>query len=315
MWPVKRLPFLILAITTFLASCKSAENQPAANWPRHRLLAAQITSLNPPNRQRFDASGLLLLPSGEMLTQRNNQDSLLYRVEYRADGKEANLVPLGDCFTTNQLASLKEEKSSGFDCEGIARDGEGRFYLCEERHRWILRCDVRAGRVERLPIDWGSASDFFSSVDPNASFEGIAIGGGNLYVANERTSPRIIVVDLATLRVKKHFTVQPTKASYFGLHYSDLCWFDNKLWVLCRQHRVVLAVDPDSERVLSEFDYGNVEESLGYRTGLPVGMMEGLAVNHDSIWLLTDNNGNPRGREGNDIRPTLVRCARPDRKP
>jgi hypothetical protein len=76
----------------------------------------------------------------------------------------------------------------------------------------------------------------------------------------------------------------------------------------------VLEVDPERRIVLAEFDFGDLEESLGYRTGLPVGIMEGLAVDKDSIWLVTDNNGDPRGRTGNDIRPTLVRCARPDRK-
>ena len=115
------------------------------------------------------------------------------------------------------------------------------------------------------------------------------------------------------MRVKSNFLVEPTKASFFGLHYSDLYWFGDQLWVLCRQHRVVLKVDPQKERVLAEFDYGDLEESLGYRIGLPVGIMEGLAISEDSIWLVTDNNGDPRGRQGNDIRPTLVRCARPDR--
>jgi hypothetical protein len=42
--------------------------------------------------------------------------------------------------------------------------------------------------------------------------------------------------------------------------------------------------------------------------------MEGLVVTKDSIWLVTDNNGDPRGRTGNDTRPTLVRCVRPDKK-
>ena len=115
------------------------------------------------------------------------------------------------------------------------------------------------------------------------------------------------------MRVKSNFLVEPTKASFFGLHYSDLYWFGDDLWVLCRQHRVVLKIDPQKQRVLAEFDFGDLEESLGYRIGLPVGIMEGLAISEDSIWLVTDNNGDPRGRQGNDIRPTLVRCARPDR--
>jgi uncharacterized protein YjiK len=286
----------------------------AFDWPRYRLLPEQITSLNPPlNRERFDASGLLFTPAGELLTVRNNHDSLLYRIDFAPDRKEARLVPLDGCFTSNQLAQLTHD-GHVLDCEGIAQDRDGRFYLCEERRRWILRCDPRSGQTERLPIDWKPVQDYFSLIDSNASFEGIAIGRGKLYVANERSTAVIIEVDMGTWRVKNHFEVFPKKRSFFGTHYSDLCWFEDKLWVLCRQHRVVLEVDPDRRTVLAEFDFGDLEESLGYRTGLPVGIMEGLAVDRDSIWLVTDNNGDPRGRTGNDIRPTLVRCARPDRK-
>jgi uncharacterized protein YjiK len=256
----------------------------------------------------------LRLDSGELLTLRNQIDSILYRIELLLGGKEANLVPYNDCFQKDKLQALVKDQRS-FDTEGIARDDQGRFYLCEERHRSIFRCDPKTGLTERLPIDWSSVKDYFSPIDSNASFEGIAIGKGKLYVANERSSAIIIEVDLASLKVKGHFVVQPTKSSFFGLHYSDLCWFEDQLWVLCRQHRVILKVDPRTHHVLEEFDYRDIEESLGYRTGLPVGIMEGLAVSKDSIWIVTDNNGDPRGRTGHDIRPTLVRCKRPDRKP
>jgi len=291
-----------------------AAQDTATAWPKHRLVAAQVTVLNLPDKRRFDASGLLLLSSGELLTLRNNRDTLLYRIEPLPGGKEASLVPLTDCFTTNQLARLAERGKAPWDCEGIAQDDQGRIYVCEESRRWILRCDPKAGRTERLSIDWADARDYFSTVESNASFEGVAIGGGKLYVANERNSPLIIEVDLASLRVTDHFVVHPAKPSFFGLHYSDLCWFEDTLWVLCRQHRVVLQVDAARHVVLAEFDYGDVEEKLGYRTGLSAGIMEGLAVSKDSLWLLTDNNGAPRGHTGDDIRPTLVRCARPDRK-
>lgn len=278
-------------------------------------MAAQATVLNLPDKRRFDASGLLLRSSGEWLTLRNNRDALLYRIEPLAGGKEANLVPLKDCFTTNQLSELAKDRKGFWDCEGLAQDDQGRIYVCEESRRWILRCDPKAGRTERLEIDWSPVSDYFSPVDPNASFEGVAVGQGRLYVANERSSPLLIEIDLAGLRVTNHFVVHPAKPSFFGLHYSDLCWFDDHLWVLCRQHRVVLQLDPATRAVRAEFDYGDVEAALGYRSGLPAGLMEGLAVNQDSIWLLTDNNGAPRGPTGHDIRPTLVRCSRPDRKP
>ena len=122
------------------------------------------------------------------------------------------------------------------------------------------------------------------------------------------------VLLLATLRVHDHFRVSPKKRSLFGTHYSGLCWFEGELWVLCRQHRVVLKVNPRTHAVLGEFDYRAIEDELGYRTGLPVGIMEGLAVSRDHIWIVTDNNGDGRGSGGGDNRPTLVRCRRPDLK-
>lgn len=311
---MSKAAFLLLSAALVLsAGCKTPQNTSGHGWPRHRLQAEQITSLNLPDGKQFDASGLYLLESGELLTLRNTRDSILYRIEFLPGGKEANLKPIGDCFSNDALRATVDDKT-GFDCEGIARDSEGRFYICEERRRVIFRCDPKSGKTDRLPIVWGKAEDYFSTVDKNASFEGVAVGDGKLYVANERSSAVIIEVDLSSLKAKKTFVVQPAKSSFFGLHYSDLCWFDDQLWVLCRQHRVVLKVDPKSRQVLDEFDYGDIEESLGYRTGLPMGLMEGLAVSKDSIWIVTDNNGDPRGRTGNDTRPTLVRCPRPDRR-
>jgi len=307
-----RFSFLALTALLVVCGCKTPQ-QAHGSWPRHRLIAEQTTALNLPNNQRFDASGLWLLDSGELLTLRNTHDAVLYRIDYLPGGKEANLVPFNDCFQKEQLLALSGEQRA-FDCEGIARDEQGRFYVCEERGRSIFRCDPKTARTERLSIDWAPVRDFFSLIDSNASFEGIAIGKGKLYVANERGSAIIIEVDLASLKVKGHFVVHPTKSSFFGLHYSDLCWFEDHLWVLCRQHRVILKVDPRTHYVLEEFDFGDIEEGLGYRTGLPVGLMEGLTVSKDFIWIVTDNNGDPRGKTGNDMRPTLVRCKRPDRK-
>jgi hypothetical protein len=308
---VRRLPLLFPLWLVLVTGCKTTQ-QAHGTWPRHRLIAEQTTLLNLPNHERFDASGLWLLDSGELLTLRNTHDSILYRIDFLPGGQEANLIPFNDCFRQDQMRSASGDQLA-FDCEGIARDDQSRFYICEERRRAIFRCDPGTGRTERLLIDWRPVEDYFSSIDPNASFEGIAVGQGKLYVANERSSAIIIEVDLASLKVKGHFVVQPTKSSFFGLHYSDLCWFEDQLWVLCRQHRVILKIDPRTHYVLEEFDYRDLEDGLGYRTGLPVGIMEGLVVSKDFIWMVTDNNGDPRGRTGNDIRPTLVRCLRPDR--
>jgi hypothetical protein len=218
-----------------------------------------------------------------------------------------------DCFNSAQLSALGLKSDGELDCEGIARDEEGRLYLCEESQRWILRCTPGGDKVERLPIDWSPVRGFFTRIDPNASFEGLTIGEGKLFVANERSSPLIIVADLKHLKVKEHFVVYPSSPSLLGTHYSDLAWFDRRLWVLLRHDRVVLEVDPRRKRVIAEYDYRVAEDRLGYRKYLPTGLMEGLWVDEEFIWLLTDNNGLGHADAPKDTRPTLVKCKRPPR--
>jgi hypothetical protein len=284
-----------------------------ASWPSYELKADQTWQLNAPRGQRFDASALLLLTNGDLLTL-SDRGPTLYRIQFLTNNDSADLVAIPNVFTPAQLKKYAREKYSYYDTEGMAQDDAGRFYVCEEANRWILRCDPARQQVERLEIDWSPVKQFFSA-DRNASFEGIAIGNGMLFVANERSTAMIIVVDLATLQIKEHFQVFPRKPSFLGTHYSDLSWHAGKLYVLCRQHRVILEVDPVTHKILSEFDYGDAETQLGYETRLPVGIMEGLAVADDCFWAVTDNNGLPRSKTPKDIRPTLLKFRRPDHAP
>ena len=305
---IRRLWFLARWLSGVFAQVVSAE--PAdADWPVFTLQTSQSWRLDF-SGTHFDASALLRLPSGEWLTV-SDRGPAVYRIEFKSGADTASLTPLTNCFTSAQLAPFVKDKSLYYDTEGLAVDAQGRLYICEEANRWILRCDPKAGVTERLTIDWTPVRQFFDTNDRNASFEGIAIGDGKLYVANERTRAVIIVVDVATLKVVDHFVVWPQVTSLMGfLHYSDLAWFGGKLWVLCRHHRTVLEVDPATKRVLAEFNYQQLEDALDYEKELPTGIMEGLAVTADAIWLVTDNNGLPR-RGTKDIRPTLVRCAWP----
>ena len=269
--------------------------------------------MTPPDGGRFDASGLLELPDGDILTL-SDRGATIYKIVFRPGTNAANLVVVPDCYTAAQLTPLAAQKSERYDCEGIGRDEAGCLYVCEEADRWVLRWDPRTKKVERLTIDWSPVKRFFST-DRNASFEGVAAGGGRLYVANERSVGRIIVVDLASLRVVDNFTVNPSRSSARDVHYTDLCWFEGSLYALLRESGVVLRIDPSTHKVLTEYDYNELEHSpeYDYRRLYPTGSMEGLAVDHDSIWLATDNNGQGRVRYPRDIRPTLFKCPRPDR--
>jgi hypothetical protein len=288
-----------------------------SSWPRHILKAERIWQLNLPKGERFDASGLAFTKAGELLTVDDRGPSV-YQIRFGSSSNSADLVELPTCFTPAQLRPFARDKLDRYDTEGIAVDADGRIYVCEEANRWILRCDPIRGTAERLPIDWSPVRKYFDIGDANASFEGVAVGNGRLFVANERQMGRIITVDLGTLRVIDDFVVRPGASNARDTHYSDLSWFDGVLYALLRESRCLLAVDPSDHRILAEYDFREMERepNVLYRSMYPTSQMEGLAVDREFIWLVTDNNGAGRARYPRDIRPTLFKCRRePLRRP
>lgn len=285
-------------------------SRPAETRPRHILAADNYWRLNSSPTGRFDASGLLLR-DGAIYTI-NDRGPQLYAISL-ASNHLATLLPT-EFFT---LAKVSQGAGPGgrFDCEGIASDEKSQLYICEESRRLVFRTTAAGAKVERLEIDWTPAQAFFRG-SINASFEGIAIGGGKMYLANERDQPRIIVVDLASLKVERSFAVDSVGFALGGPHYSDLAFHNGRLFVLDRNHRCILEVDPAVEKVLAEYSFGEMEiaEEFAYRTDYPTGTMEGLAVDDRYFWLVTDNNGRNRFQAAADFRPTLFRCARPPEK-
>lgn len=283
--------------------------------PTYELKVAQAWRLQTADASRFDASGLLRLPDNSLLTV-NDRAALAYRIVFRPDANVADLVAAPELFSTRGLATPKTRDAKAYDAEGLARDERGRIYLCEESRRQILRFDPAAGSCEVLDIDWKPVRRYFDASDSNASFEGIAVGHSTLYVANERQVGRIITVDLETLRVTGDFAVAPHDRPARDVHYTDLCWFDEDLWVLCRESRRVLRVNPATRAVRAEFDYADLElskENAYYNPYPGYGFFEGLSVDAENIWLAVDNNNFPRIADKNDRRPSLFRCRRPDK--
>lgn len=274
---------------------------------KYTLTAENYWRLQPPSAKRFDASGLVW--DGARLLTVNDERPEVCEIEF-GSANVAKLKPT-ELFSWKDVTRFLVGKHGRFDFEGLACDEQGRIYVCEEGNRWLLRYDPARKKTERLDIDWSPVRQYFSS-DDNASFEGVAVGGGKLWVANERDRARVIEVDLETLKVVGDFAPQPSTWGIV-LHYSDLCWFKGHLFLLLRHHRLILEIDPTTREVVAEYDYHTLEDAPEheYRKAYPTGTMEGLAVDDQYFWLVTDNNGFARVQDASDARPTLFKCKRP----
>jgi hypothetical protein len=303
---VCRILFGVLSLGTLL--CDGAE-VPAP--PRYTLAQNDRWLLSLSGGSRFDASALLRLPDATLLTL-NDKGLPAYRIELAPRGI-ARLHPDTNFFPLAAVRLAAGGKPISQDVEGLGQDDSGRIYLCEEGGRAIYRTTA-GGPVEKLEIDWTPVRAWFDPKDGNASFEGIAVGAGRIYIANERSTGRILVVDQTSLKVIDDFRVTPHQSGDGDPVYSDLSWWRGHLWVLCRQTRFVLQIDPTTHRVLAEFDYSDVElaPENAYLSPLGFGYFEGLSVDDEFIWLASDNNGLPRRMAPTDSRGLLVRCRRPD---
>ncbi len=87
-----------------------------------------------------------------------------------------------------------------------------------------------------------------------------------------------------------------------------------RLYVCDEADRWILGAEPESHRVLAECEFSSIERvpEHEYRLRVPLaGLMEGLAVDGQYFWLVTDNNNLGRVQDPKDTRPTLFRCPRP----
>src|SRR4029079_13480269 len=94
---------------------------PPGPCPHYTLQGEQSWQLDPANRERFDASALLVTPEGTLFTV-NDRGLGLYRIEFQLDNSSARLVLAPNIFTRDQLAPFGRDKSGPYDCEGLARD-------------------------------------------------------------------------------------------------------------------------------------------------------------------------------------------------
>ncbi len=290
------LTVLLLSI----AISRSGEKQ-VAPISRAELQADGIWQLDVSNAN-FDASGLLWRQGKLLLV--GDHGPIIYEVVFGPATNRADVKEFSRCFET-------AFRGKAFDCEGVAQDDQGRLLLVNESGRNVYRSSADLSSFEQLHLDFGEARKFFSP-DKNASFEGITFGGGRLYLANEREQERILVLDPVTGKLISHFARQPSNKNMFW-HYSDLSWQGGHLFVLLRHARVILELDPATEKVVAEYDFRKVEAlpEVEYKSVFGTGTMEGLAVTDEAFWLVSDNNGQGRKKFPKDKRPTLVRCPRP----
>ncbi len=331
---------LILTAAFKPSSQPTSSENPFTQLPRPKeLKLLRAITLNPPDRNRFDPSGLTFSPTNNLLLTAN--DKLQYPAAFSIQipppsQRETDLTPF-----FKKKIKLKKIYSPHWkniyyylDLEGISLCKNSLLMISEQR-REIFRLDLKTKKLTRHPISLanyerktalsGRPLPRFSTWF-NAGYEGIACDPKRkrIFIAQER-QPRLIFAlkfpkewkEQTPLEPYDHFDLPsyglPKKFKGFDLEpdFAGLDFKDGTLFALYRSARMLLAVNPETRKLKAAYSYYSSTKKL-YKNNYPFGLAEGIAITKQYIWIIIDNNGLPRENTTRDRRPTLLQFKNPE---
>lgn len=246
----------------------------------------------------FEPSALCTDDKGNIYTVSDKLSTGIYRIWQNGDKYQAN----EDINTNNtQILKLRLKKKNRFDFEGLEYFN-GLFYVADERDRKVFTID-KSGNIKDLEIDINGYmnSNNIGNKESNSGLEGLTIDPNKkkMYLMKERQESAILVVDMNTNKIEKHFRISIPGNVEPAL--TDASFYNGFLYVLVRSHRQILKVNPENGEVISIYDYRKYEEDPQYvYRKIPqwfgsadedgYGVMEGLLVTKDSFYVASDNN-------------------------
>ena len=299
-----------LWLAAFLVACKKSPSPSPGAMPfgppiELRLERALAIEIN----DDFQPSGLALRAE-RLLTVSDKHDSTIHE------------IVLGETSATLRTFvgfAPPADGSEPLDFEGIAVDADGALLVVSETRYRALRIDLGGGATWLTPPleAIGKSAGLFRKY--NANLEGIArLADGRLLLAAERETRGLIELpangDLSRARAwampESIYAVPAGRDTDFA----DLSVDGRQVYVLERNSHLVVRIERTAERweEREAWSYATTENDprFAYRDSR-YGVAEGLAIDHDHVYLVTDNNRLPRVADPNDRRPQLFVFAKP----
>ena len=274
---------------------------------------AYAQDIKPLNLNRIYKGSSSLEISGFVKTQGrlfavsdNSEDTWLYSVDlkgtYAIYNRSIDIKAL-DGYWSYYLKTLLSNNGgrwlkAPWDLEGASVCAD-KIYIINEQAREVLV--IEGDKLSKLDVDLEKAFEEygapFHKSPANAGFEGIAIDceNQNLYLAQERSPRAIALVNLRTLKVEKISSTE-ILADNINPDYADLFFDKSYLYVLERNTRRVLKLNPQSLELIQSVSYAQLDSQIQtselYETGEVYGLGEALFMSDRHIFIGLDNNKN-----------------------
>ena len=217
-------------------------------------------------------------------------------------------------------------RGGALDFEGITCDQANNLYLVSEAHAAVLQLPPE-GEPDWLKIDPAMVRQARASgmlLNFNALFEGLAINpaGDRLWLAAERERRGLVAVQRqqsvwtcersCVLLSEAGVEMQPPQmpeARALSRDFSDLAWFEGKLFTLERNAYRICRRDADSGEVERCWSFAAEALEPMRRYDQPFGLAEALVIDGKGAWVGLDNNN--ADRADGERRPIVWRFEAP----
>jgi hypothetical protein len=201
--------------------------------------------------------------------------------------------------------------SNGADWEGIACNEHGDIFLASEYYFSVLKVSSAGKKVWLVDNLFQMANKTGLFQKDNAYIEGITVNGNELLLAVER-EPRGFI----NIKGKKStFYVQPGplySSKNLPYDYSGLSRYQDKNVALEKNHYRICELETTFKPVMC-YSFKEIAKSFewGYSSD-KYGLAEGLAISHDSVWIIVDNNGDSRLSDPENNQPIIMKFKNPN---
>ena len=257
------------------------------------------------NLNNFQPSGLIWF-EGQLLTISDKHDDAIFALELT--GEEA--IP----HVFREIIAPPEEPKP-FDLEGITLGEDGELLLASEERSRVLAVP-RSGRAYWLGeslLREGQRVGLFRQ--ENAGLEGITrLPNGDLLLCAEREPRGFVRLSGGAPYAWQQDTSIYALPAGRPPDCADLTSVGDKVYELERGSHMIVRLDPTQQSCteLEAYSYARTENDprFAYENSR-FARAEGLALDHDHIYVLLDNNGDARLGAPEDRRPLLFIFARP----
>lgn len=299
----------LLAPLTLVVACVNTPAAPEGLAPcapgRRAPIELSVERVLPVEAdEHFQPSGLYL-SQGRLLTVSDKHDDTIFELSLQSDRAVAR-----------PLLTFEPPSGKALDLEGLTGYDDGSLLLASESHCRLLVVSPSGHAHWSTPSleELGREAGLFQK--SNAGLEGVARVGKQLVLAAEREPRGLLEADDEGRHVVAYRmpAAACTARSKRSADISDLTVSDGELFALERNaHLIVRLARVDGRyREAGYWSYARAENDPRYRyEDRTFGLAEGLALDAQHVYVVLDNNEQPREAALDDRRPQLFVFERP----